>query len=208
MADSSLSALQSYQRLRRLTLAVLLALIFVVLLFGQSLFPPETVVHEAIEMAGIVLIVIGIAGRLWSTLYIGGRKSVSVVADGPYSITRNPLYVFSSIAAMGVGAQMGSITAALGFGVACTMAFHVVILREEKFLSASLGADYDAYVARVPRFFPDPSLYREGEAQGFQPRRLLITLLDGLVFLVAMPLFEIIDAAQLSGTLPVLFRMP
>ena len=31
---------------------------------------------------------------------------------------------------------------------------------------------------------------------------------DGLVFLVAMPLFEIIDAAQLSGALPVLFRMP
>ncbi len=208
MADNSLTALRSYQRLRRITLAALLALVFFVLLFGQSVFPPETVAHEAIEMTGIVLIVIGIAGRLWSTLYIGGRKSATVVTDGPYSITRNPLYVFSSIAAVGVGAQMGSITAAVGFGVACAAAFHLVILREERFLSANLGADYRAYLAAVPRFFPKPSLYREGETAGFRPSLLLVTLLDGLVFLVAMPVFEIIDAAQVSGALPVLFRMP
>lgn len=208
MANNSLTELQSYQRLRRVTLAALLALVFAVLLFGQSLFPPETVVHEAVEMVGILLIVIGIAGRLWSTLYIGGKKSMAVVADGPYSITRNPLYVFSSIAAIGVGAQMGSITAAVGFGVACAAAFHFVILREEKFLAANLGADYRAYMAAVPRFFPKPSLYREGETAGFRPSFLLVTLLDGLVFLVAMPVFELIDSAQLSGVLPVLFRMP
>ncbi|HEY6632331.1 MAG TPA: isoprenylcysteine carboxylmethyltransferase family protein [Rhizobiaceae bacterium] len=208
MTDNSLTGLQSYQRLRRVTLAALLALVFGVLLFGQSIFPPETVIHEAVEMMGIVLIVIGIAGRLWSTLYIGGRKSVAVVTDGPYSITRNPLYFFSSVAAIGVGAQMGSLTAAIGFGVACAAAFHVVILREEKYLSANLGADYRAYLATVPRFFPRLSLHREGQTAGFRPSLLLVTLLDGLVFLVAMPLFEIIDAAQLSGALPVLFRIP
>jgi protein-S-isoprenylcysteine O-methyltransferase Ste14 len=208
MADNSLEKLQSFQHVRRMTLAVLLVLVFAVLLFGQSIFPPETAVHEAIEMIGIVLIVVGIAGRLWSTLYIGGRKSVSVVSDGPYSITRNPLYVFSSIAAIGVGAQMGSITAAVSFGVACAAAFHVVILREEKYLSANLGADYRAYLAEVPRFFPKLSRYREGETAGFKPSFLLVTLLDGLVFLVAMPLFEIIDAAQISSALPVLFRIP
>jgi protein-S-isoprenylcysteine O-methyltransferase Ste14 len=195
-------------RIPPVTLALLLALVFAVLLFGQSIFQPETAVHEAIEMIGIVLIVIGIAGRLWSTLYIGGRKSASVVSDGPYSITRNPLYVFSAVAAVGVGAQMGSITAAVGFGVACAAAFHLVILREEKYLSANLGADYRAYMAEVPRFFPKPSLYREGETPGFKPSLLLVTLLDGLVFLVAMPFFEIIDTAQVSGALPVLFRIP
>ncbi len=208
MANNSLEKLQSFQHVRRVTLAVLLALVLAVLLFGQSIFAPETAIHEAVEMIGIVLIVIGIAGRLWSTLYIGGRKSVSVVADGPYSITRNPLYVFSSIAAIGVGAQMGSITAAVGFGVACAAAFHLVILREEKYLSANMGADYRAYLAEVPRFFPKLSLYREGETAGFKPSFLLVTLLDGLVFLVAMPFFEIIDAAQVSGALPVLFRIP
>jgi protein-S-isoprenylcysteine O-methyltransferase Ste14 len=209
MTDKSLAALQSYQRLRRLALAVLLALAGAVLLFGQSTFPPDTVVHETIEMAGIVLIVAGIAGRLWSTLYIGGRKSVTAVTDGPYSMTRNPLYLFSSIAAAGVGAQMGSITAAVGFCLACAAAFHMVILREEKYLSQHLGADYAAYLAGVPRFWPKLSLYHEGQTtRGFRPKLLLTTLLDGLVFLVAMPIFELIDHAQMSGVLPVLFRVP
>ncbi len=208
MADNSLTRLKSYQQLRRIALAALLALVFTVLLFGQSLFPPETPFHEANEMIGIVLIFIGIAGRLWSALYIGGRKSVSVVADGPYSITRNPLYVFSSIAAMGVGAQMGSITAMVGFGLACAAAFHIVIMREEKYLLANLGADYSAYMATVPRFFPRLSLYREGDTGSFKPGFLLVTLLDGMVFLVALPVFEIIGAAQLSGALPVYYRMP
>lgn len=207
MSDASRD-LRAYQSARRLALAVLLAVVFAVLLFGQSMVPPETPLHEGLEMVGIVLIVIGIAGRLWSTLYIGGRKSALVVADGPYSITRNPLYVFSSVAAIGVGAQMGSITAAIGFGVVCAAAFHIVILREEKFLTASLGAPYQAYLAKVPRFFPKLSLYDEGEPIGFRPSALMMTLLDGLVFLVAMPLFELIDAAQESGTLPVLFHLP
>lgn len=208
MQSASRGSLRAYQKLRRITLLVMGILVFGILLFGQSMFPPETPVHEALEMIGIVLIVVGIAGRLWSTLYIGGRKSKSVVTDGPYSITRNPLYLFSSIAAAGVGAQMGSVTAALGIGLLCAAAFHVVALREERFLTENLGAEYSAYVRRVPRFFPDLSLYREGEAFGFRPASLLVTLLDGLVFLLALPAFELIDAAQQSGTLPVLFHLP
>lgn len=206
--DNSMSALALYQKARRYVLGALIVLLFSLLLFGQSLYPPETALHEGVEMVGILLIVLGIAGRLWSTLYIGGRKAAAVVTNGPYSITRNPLYVFSTVAAAGVGAQMGSVVATLGFAALCAAAFHVVILREEKFLSATFGAPYLDYMARVPRFWPKPSLYHEGETEGFQPKRLLTTLVDGLVFLVAMPVFELIDHAQTTGALPVLFRLP
>ncbi len=201
-------ALGRYQHARRMVLAALVVVMFAALLFGQSAFPPESVPHETIELVGVLLIFLGIVGRLWSTLYIGGRKSSEVVTGGPYSITRNPLYVFSSIAAAGVGAQMGSITAAIGFAVICAAAFHVVILREETFLKEAFGTPFQAYMARVPRFFPKLSLYQEGDTGGFKPRLLRTTLLDGLVFLVAMPFFESIDAAQQSGILPVLFRFP
>lgn len=201
-------SLGNYQRTRRYILAVLITALFCLLLFGQSWFPPESVVHETIEMAGIVMIFLGIVGRLWSTLYIGGRKSAEVVTGGPYSITRNPLYVFSTLAAAGVGAQMGSFTAMIGFGLLCALAFHIVILREERFLSEVMGAPYKDYLARVPRFIPNLSLYDEGDTGSFKPRLLRTTLLDGLVFLVAMPVFEMIDSAQIAGTLPVLFRVP
>ncbi|MER9593452.1 isoprenylcysteine carboxylmethyltransferase family protein [Mesorhizobium sp. M0244] len=200
--------LGSYQHTRRMVLAGVVVVLFAMLLFGQSVFPPDTPVHETIEMVGILLIFLGIVGRLWSTLYIGGRKSSEVVTGGPYSITRNPLYVFSTVAAAGVGAQIGSVTAMIGFAVLCAAAFHIVILREEKYLRYALGAPFEAYVARVPRFFPKLSLYQEGNTGGFKPRLLLTTLLDGLVFLVALPAFELIDGAQQAGILPVLFRFP
>ena len=159
-------------------------------------------------MVGIVLIVIGIAGRLWSTLYIGGRKSALVVADGPYSITRNPLYVFSSVAAVGVGAQMG--IDHRRHRLRCRLRRRLPHRHPArgKIPDCKSGAPYQAYLAKVPRFFPKLSLYDEGEPIGFRPSALMMTLLDGLVFLVAMPLFELIDAAQESGTLPVLFHLP
>lgn len=200
--------LGGYQHTRRLVLAVLIVVMFAALLFGQSVFPPDTPVHETIEMVGVLLIFLGVVGRLWSTLYIGGRKSSEVVTGGPYSITRNPLYVFSTLAAAGVGAQIGSITATIGFGVLCAGAFYIVILREERYLKEVLGAPYRAYLAKVPRFLPKLSLYEEGDTGSFKPRLLRTTLLDGLVFLVALPFFELIDGAQQSGMLPVLFRFP
>lgn len=208
MSGQDKGGLGRYQHMRRLVLAALIVVMFAVLLFGQSSFPPETAVHEIIEMAGLLMIFLGIVGRLWCTLYIGGRKSGEVVTGGPYSITRNPLYVFSTLAAAGVGAQMGSIVATIGFAALCAGAFHIVILREERYLNSLFGAEYQAYVARVPRFFPKLSLYKEGDTGSFRPRLLLTTLLDGLVFLVALPVFELIDQAQTSGALPVLFRLP
>lgn len=208
MSNDDTSGLGRYQSMRRLVLAVLVVAMFAALLFGQSTFPPDTTVHEVVEMVGILLIFLGIVGRLWCTLYIGGRKSGEVVTGGPYSMTRNPLYVFSTLAAAGVGAQMGSVVATIGFAVLCALAFHVVILREERHLEALFGTAYKAYVARVPRFFPQLSLYQEGDTGSFRPKLLLNTLLDGLVFLVALPVFELIDHAQVTGALPVLFRIP
>ena len=202
------TGLARYQKRRRYVIGLLIAVLFGVYFTVQSWFPPESAMHEGVEMAGVVLIFLGIVGRLWCMLYIGGRKAAEVVDSGPYSIMRNPLYFFSSVAAAGVGAQSGSIVTAILFFALCALAFHVVILREERFLSGAFGSAYRDYLARVPRFFPDPKLDREGSVEGFQSKRLLSTLLDGLLFFAAVPVFEWIDHAQMTGMLPVLLRLP
>lgn len=199
-------ALARYQKMRRLSLAVLLLGALILLLFIESSLSEEG--HDMVEAIGVGLIVVGIVGRMWCTLYIGGRKSAEIVVTGPYSVTRNPLYVFSSIAAAGVGAQAGSATLAILFLLGCAAAFHIVIVREESFLKEEFGPAYARYLATVPRFLPRPSLFRDERELRVHTKLVYRTLTDGLVFFVAMPVFELIELAQESGLLPVLLRLP
>ena len=198
-------ALARYQSLRRLALALLIGLAFALLLVVRSSSGGEF--HEYVEAVGLGLIVIGIVGRMWCTLYIGGRKSAEVVSMGPYSITRNPLYVFSSIAAAGVGAQTGSVLLGLIFMAVCALCFLVVIRREERFLKAEFGAPYLAYMAAVPRFWPRFSQFRDQAELTVRTRLVYRTLADGLVFFIAVPAFEFVEHLQLHHIVPVLLRM-
>ena len=197
--------LAAYQNMRRLVIALLMFVLVLVLVFVGSAQSDPT--HELIEAYGIMLIMVGIFGRLWSILYIGGRKSAEVVSVGPYSVTRNPLYLFSSVAAVGAGAQTGSLWVALAFGVLCAVAFHVVIRREEGYLAGKLGAAYRDYLARVPRFLPNPFIYRDLDIVSFEPRIFKRTLIDGLVFFVSIPFFEALEWGQQSGSIPVLLSL-
>lgn len=196
-----------YERYRR---AILLGLI-VVLLAGLTFVGPkwtgETEFHENVEIAGLMLIVTAILGRMWCTLYIGGSKNFALITDGPYSLSRNPLYVFSTIGAAGIGAQMGSLVMAVGAAVLCYIAFALLIRVEEGRLGEQFGEAFTQYRRTTPRFFPSLSGYRERDMVTFQPRLLRATFLDGLVFFVALPLFELLEAAQDSGMIPVLLRV-
>jgi protein-S-isoprenylcysteine O-methyltransferase Ste14 len=198
-------ALGIYQHRRRIWLAAAIALLAGLLLFVSTAWANEA--GNFIEAFGVSLIGAAILGRLWCTLYIGGRKSDTVVTAGPYSIMRNPLYFFSAIGALGVGAQSGSIAVALLFGILCVLAFHIVIRREEGFLAGQFGADYQDYLARAPRFWPNLRLFRDDAALTVQPKRLYATLVDGLVFFAAIPAFEGVEYLQRIGAVPVILRL-
>lgn len=205
MSNEKLQSMARYQSARRMVLGCMILLICLLLVFSASDQPELR--HEQIEAYGLALMLVGIAGRLWSILYIDGHKSKSVVQTGPYSVTRNPLYFFSSVAALGVGAQTGSLVVALACCVICVMSFHVVARREERYLATVLGAPYGDYIARVPRFFPNPLIYRDQPTVTFRPKILNNTLLDGLVFFASIPFFEFIEMAQESQLIPVFFHV-
>jgi protein-S-isoprenylcysteine O-methyltransferase Ste14 len=195
---ASKSALGRYQWWRKLLLAIvglgLLALCSLVGARWQHLGG-----HAVIEGVGLALIAVGILGRLWCTLYIGERKAAMIVTSGPYSISRNPLYLFSSVAVAGLGAQTGTITLAVVFFTLSVVAFHIVIAREEGFLSANFGEPYAAYCKGTPRFWPNPSLHSCPGTVEAHPKRLLMTLLDGLMFLLVIPIMELVEHLQFAG---------
>ncbi|MCC6947882.1 MAG: isoprenylcysteine carboxylmethyltransferase family protein [Bradyrhizobiaceae bacterium] len=191
--------------------AVLLALVLVavaLVVLGESRWPSDGTVHETIEWAGLFLILLCILGRTWSSLYIGGRKVRSLVMVGPYSVSRNPLYVFSIIGAAGVGAQFGSVVAALAAGIAAWLVFYLVVLKEERVLTVKFGNAYRQYLAQVPRFFPRFSLWRDVALIEVKPRDVLRTFVDASVFLIAIPIVEGFEYLHEIGALPVFFHLP
>lgn len=201
-------ALTVLQRRRKLVIASLACVLIGILPLIQSLATVEMTIHELVEVAGLVLIAIAILGRGWCTLYIGGRKAQQLTDTGPYSVSRNPLYVFSFIGAAGVGAQTGSLVISALFVLGALAVFLPVILREERALAELFGKQFDAYKARVPRFGPRFSVWKDMETIEIRPKLLWRTLRDGLVFLLAVPLFELFDWLQVSGIIDPLVYLP
>ena len=149
--------------------------------------------HEFMEAIGVLVLIAGVLGRFWSILYIGGRKNAEVMQDGPFSITRNPLYFFSTIAAFGIGLMMGAVSFALILGAVIGTILYVTARREAAFLEQEFGAEYRAYAQRVPFFFPDPRIFRAAPEAVFRTGPLRKNLFDAFVFLSFIPLVEILD---------------
>ena len=200
--------LAAIQRLRKIAVAGALAGLIALSVVSQSLGGVDSPWHETVETVGWIAIVLAIVGRAWCTLYIGGRKKAELVDRGPYSISRNPLYVFSFVGAFGVGAQSGSLVIATGFVAAALLVFHFTVRREEAFLAREFGEAYARYLARTPRFWPRLSLWRDADELTVRPSLFLLTIRDGLMFLVAIPVFELIDAGQTAHWLKVLAHLP
>jgi protein-S-isoprenylcysteine O-methyltransferase Ste14 len=201
-------ALSAIQTARKAVLFVAILLGIALVVIADSRWPGGHPVHETIEWFGIACIVFAIVGRTWCTLYIGGRKTRTLVAIGPYSVCRNPLYVFSIIGGVGVGAQIGSFVIAVIGGVLAWLVFFLVALKEEEALGAVFGESYRRYAERVPRFLPRWRLWRDVETLEIRPRAVLMTFVDACVFLVAIPIAESFEFLHDIGALPVLFWLP
>ena len=85
-------------------------------------------------MSGLALVVLCITGRLWCILYVGNKKNLELVTRGPYSMTRNPLYFFSTLGAAGIGLMFGSLTVAATLLLLSFWTFSITAEKEASFL--------------------------------------------------------------------------
>ncbi|MEO7454222.1 MAG: isoprenylcysteine carboxylmethyltransferase family protein [Fimbriimonadales bacterium] len=168
----------------------------------------NSLIEETIEYVGLGLIIAAIFGRTWCTLYIGGRKKSEIVDSGPYSFSRNPLYVFSVLGALGIGMSSGSATLGVEFAVFAFAVFARAVSGEEPFLAEQHGEVYDLYKQRTPRWLSLGTTRRDAETLEVRPHLVLNTFRDACFMLLAVPLFEILGALHASGHLPTLLRLP
>lgn len=194
------------QAARKITFEVCAVLAVAILIFSAPRWGHA--VHRYMEAVGIYFVVVCILGRTFCSMYITGHKSDRIIEIGPYSICRNPLYVFSFIGAIGVGLVSGSIVISLLFGFVVWIIHRVVVSKEETFLLKNHGEVYRAYLLRVPRFWPDFSLWDSGDHIVVRPRGVLRTFADASLFLLAIPVMEVLEFLKESGSLPVYLELP
>ena len=113
-------------------------------------------------MVVLTLLLMGLGAwfRVWGTAYVGSGVVAShsmhgntMLADGPYRHTRNPLYLGTLLHTFGLAMLMPPSGAI--FAVVVVWIFQVrLALAEEPFLTAQFGKAYLEYAARVPRFIP------------------------------------------------------
>jgi len=182
--------------------------ILLILAFTDHSFAQETMIDLLFELSGLFLLSICSLGRLWSLMYISGNKRRELVTEGPYSMVRHPLYVFSLIGALGIGLASENLLV-----LALVTAFYFfyypfTILAEEKKLTNKFGDAYLEYMKRTPRFVPRFSVYKEPELYQVKAASFVRNFANGMWFIWIFMLMHLIEMLHDSGYLPVLLRIP
>ena len=80
------------------------------------------------------------------------RPTTALVDSGPYAVTRNPMYLAMAIVYLGIAVGVGSVGAMILFVPVILLVQTQVIAREETYLRAKFGDNYDSYCRRVRRW--------------------------------------------------------
>lgn len=202
-----LKRLGRVQRLRRVLLVGAALVIVAMSLFTESAWRDVTLIHDLIQAGGLVLILCGALGRIWSSLYLNGRKNTELMTHGPYSVTRNPLYMFSIMGVTGMGLLSGSLLTGLISGGLIYLVFNWVIAQEEDTLQMIFGVPYSQYKKHVPRLGITLRHWNNPAHLEISMKALGRTVREALCFLLAGPLFILLNYLHKDAILPVLMHV-
>lgn len=168
----------------RSRLIIALAVILVIWPFWRMPLEPIS------GATGMALVLAGLSLRLWCIRQLGGAarktssaKGVQLVDWGPFSLSRNPIYVANMTLFAGFAVLAGmawALPVLLGLIVA---QYHFTVRYEEGFLRDRFGEAYEDYCRSTPRWL-GAFRYRPAPA-GFAPYpvRKLIKRERSLIFL-------------------------
>lgn len=156
-------------RRRRITPRLLLAYTgaAIILLFAAPML--------AYFVIGAITVALGVMLRLWTFGYL--RKNHSLATTGPYAHTRNPAYLGSGIAMVGLFLAAGNPTNSRGLivwalGLIAILVFFGAYLprkyaREYGQLEKIFPKQIRRHAAHVPNFFPRLTPWRSGDDTRF-----------------------------------------
>ena len=154
-------------------------------------------------LIGLTLIFIGELLRIWAVSYAGGITRTtkvgapSLCTTGPYSYTRNPLYIGNMIIYTGVVCVAGSYNILSMLIITWTffiIQYYLIIKLEQNRLIEIFGKEYKAYMDNVPILFPRLSPWINKDK--YVPMKLLNTIktekrtLQNIILLIIIIYFK------------------
>ena len=137
---------------------VFLAAIAVGYLIGQ--YAPMSARPAGYAPAGMVLVGVAVLLAAWAagTFRRAGtpaepwKPTRTIVEDGPFAFSRNPIYIAFALLQVGVGIWGDRLAVVLMVIPALFVTDRVIVRREEAYLERKFGAAYLDYKARVRRW--------------------------------------------------------
>ncbi|TYQ15218.1 UNVERIFIED_CONTAM: protein-S-isoprenylcysteine O-methyltransferase Ste14 [Acetivibrio alkalicellulosi] len=112
------------------------------------------------EIVGTILIGIGLLfstiaslnlGRSWR-VGVNNSEKTELITKGIYKFSRNPYFLFYDIVLIGLSLSSQSILVIV-FSLTTISMFHILILKEEKYLENVHGGEYIKYKKQTRRYF-------------------------------------------------------
>jgi protein-S-isoprenylcysteine O-methyltransferase Ste14 len=128
---------------------------------------------------GFAVALAGEAIRIWAAGHL--EKSREVTRSGPYRLSRHPLYVGSSVIALGVVLASMSLVVAVLAAVYLGSTITAAIRTEEAFLRKTFGQTYDHYSRSQAD--PMPRSFSLARALRNREYRAVVGVLAGFAFL-------------------------
>ena len=133
---------------------------FILQIASHFIIPITTFIHFPYSYLGIVLIIAGIILNIYSTFYMSAQNTSinfhnepkKLVVNGPFGITRNPIYLSGVVVSFGITILLGSVISLL-----ITIAFFAILNQiyvpsEEIILENKFGNEFKYYKQRVRRW--------------------------------------------------------
>jgi protein-S-isoprenylcysteine O-methyltransferase Ste14 len=145
------------------TLVVVVLVVLVGRVVPAEIFRPLTYRAGWLDVVGLVLLVASTAFTVWARVWLGTmwtsqpvlKEGHQLRTDGPYAVTRHPIY--TGLLGMLLGT---AIVNGLGFWLVVLVVGVVFadakIRAEERLLSAEFGEQFAEFRRRVPRLVPGP----------------------------------------------------
>ncbi|MDD5457990.1 MAG: isoprenylcysteine carboxylmethyltransferase family protein [Phycisphaerae bacterium] len=197
--------------LRKLRIHLLRLAFIPVIFVAVFVRPPwsmESAAGFTMELIGYMCLLAGLVIRIWCIFYIGSRKSKELIAEGPYSICRNPLYVGTFFLAIGVGLCFENSLIVL-LVPAIIVPIHIIVAKmEETNLENIFGDQYRTYKQKVPRFWPKFSNYTSAETLAVNVRSIKRIAFDTAGILFIPYVEDMLELLHEHGVIPVLWHFP